>query len=681
MKLLSISPVDALSFCKKYRVEIFLILISLVLTCIYWLGRPYMLYNDSDPLTYIRKAWWLLGREGGVDSPSRGLGYPIWLIITGFAGNDSWFLLKLSQFVMAILAPLLVYKTIAFFNIKVALISALIFMVFGIPYEMMKWVMTEQLFMFVLYLSFFTLSKFCVDYKNFLPRAVRSIEDQARVKVQVNILVGLLLFLALVKPAGTLLFWSFFAVAIVFMSRIRVEIIKGAAVFSGAMILLVAQSYFYGNLRFPTLYIPETSELRQFSDAFYARAFTTDSDEYSVMAPLVKDKIEHFQRTGLSNAPSKESHDFLYPNGVNSDDLVKRIFDQPNPLYFQTVVGATRQLTDRKLYEYAKSRGYGYVKGFLRYLLGKPSHFIFGPKNSYIGYHFFARFYRVADFHNKGEIGPRDFFAPGYLGATMFNPGNGIASAEIGKFINDYVKYFQIYSDPAKAGEERFGGLDNYVKYMQTFPYPSEFSGSLVGNLFNWMIAWYGEEPAAEKMMKASMEAIKVSPVATTSLLLGDFAASTMFTGINLYSLNRLVLSPSGILEGISEFEKQWFEGTVRSGQPNALPPKLSQSVGHWKGRSDLAETISAIQLFQYDLYKNMKFIMALLMVLTLICSLTSGNPFPIILFTFYLLSAAALTVTNFMPNTDPRHAEVYSFVPLILSAIGIHQILNRRKN
>ena len=63
--------------------------LSAVMTALYVYGRPYILYNDGDPLTYFRKAWWFIRHAGGMDVPSRGPSYPIWLILTGAAPFNS----------------------------------------------------------------------------------------------------------------------------------------------------------------------------------------------------------------------------------------------------------------------------------------------------------------------------------------------------------------------------------------------------------------------------------------------------------------------------------------------------------------------------------------------------------------------------------------------------------------
>lgn len=131
---------------------------STALTSLYAAANPRILYNDSDPLTYLNKAWFFLAfpahfwlpalHSGGADVPSRGPGFPLFLILTGVAPFDSWAGLVVAHLAIAVLTPLVVYIAIRRFSPNAALISALLIMAAGIPWQMMNWVMTEHLFMF-----------------------------------------------------------------------------------------------------------------------------------------------------------------------------------------------------------------------------------------------------------------------------------------------------------------------------------------------------------------------------------------------------------------------------------------------------------------------------------------------------------------------------------------------------
>jgi hypothetical protein len=135
-----------------------LLILSTAATAMYATAKPYILYNDGDPLSYFRKAWLLLGRPEGLDVASRGPGYPLWLILTGAASFDSWWGLIASHLAMAIAAPLIVYAALRRFSRNGAFAAALLLMASGLPWQYMNWVMTEHLFLFVELLGLWALA-------------------------------------------------------------------------------------------------------------------------------------------------------------------------------------------------------------------------------------------------------------------------------------------------------------------------------------------------------------------------------------------------------------------------------------------------------------------------------------------------------------------------------------------
>lgn len=143
----------------------YVLALSIALTAAYAYARPFILYNDSDPLTYFRKAWLFIGHAGGADVPSRGPGYPLWLILTGAASFDWWWGLVASHLVMAALMPAIVYETIRPVGSRAATLGALLFMATGLPWISMNWVMTEQLFLFVELVALMLISRWFATAK------------------------------------------------------------------------------------------------------------------------------------------------------------------------------------------------------------------------------------------------------------------------------------------------------------------------------------------------------------------------------------------------------------------------------------------------------------------------------------------------------------------------------------
>ncbi len=170
-------PGSLREFSIRHWRPLTLLCLSAILTALYLIGRPYILYNDGDPLTYFRKAWWYIGHVGGADVPSRGPGYPIWLILTGAASFDLWWGLVISQILMAVVAPVLAYAILAPVSRSAGLVAGILFMAFGIAYEHMNWVMVEHLFLFVELLSLLMISRYLCEAWAALPPRPTAVSD------------------------------------------------------------------------------------------------------------------------------------------------------------------------------------------------------------------------------------------------------------------------------------------------------------------------------------------------------------------------------------------------------------------------------------------------------------------------------------------------------------------------
>src|SRR5262249_32755277 len=133
--LQQITWADARAACRVHWRPLVLLALSAALAALYLVGKPYIMYDDSDPLTYVRKAWSFIGREGGYNHAFRGPGYPIFLLLTGMASLDTWLLLIPSQIAMAISMPVLIYGTLAPAGRNGAFVAGLLFMSFGVAYN------------------------------------------------------------------------------------------------------------------------------------------------------------------------------------------------------------------------------------------------------------------------------------------------------------------------------------------------------------------------------------------------------------------------------------------------------------------------------------------------------------------------------------------------------------------
>src|SRR5262245_50773432 len=249
-----------MKWVRRHWRPLTLLLVSAVLGLLYLIGRPYILYDDSDPLTYFRKAWWLIGREGGMDVPSRGPGYPIWLIVTGAASFDTWWVLMASQVAMAMAAPVLVYGILAPISRNAGFAAGLLFIAFGIAYTHMNWVMTEELFLFVELVALLLISRYlCRQARQ--QQEYRPDADPWRQRYHRLIrwwatpypIVLTLAYATMVKPAAGPFFWIFLFVCLVFRVEPRKRYVGPVALYVAIIGGWGVYDYYYSPVRFPQL--------------------------------------------------------------------------------------------------------------------------------------------------------------------------------------------------------------------------------------------------------------------------------------------------------------------------------------------------------------------------------------------------------------------------------------------
>ena len=105
---------------------------------------------ECDALMYYHYAMGLLGEPGGYVSYYKGPGFPTFLILTGQLLFDSFSLTILVQAVFGILMPLMFYRILAPFQRPIALAASMIFILSTTPFWAAKFLLTEQLYGFLL---------------------------------------------------------------------------------------------------------------------------------------------------------------------------------------------------------------------------------------------------------------------------------------------------------------------------------------------------------------------------------------------------------------------------------------------------------------------------------------------------------------------------------------------------
>lgn len=189
------------TFYSKNRGLAVILAVSVVME-LAWFAVQNIGYHCDSP-AYLQYAWRLLGQSQSTFIIwTRTPGYPLLMLLTGTAGTDGYFYtfkrLLAAQAVMAVLMPVLVYKTLAFYNRRVAFFGALFFIFSLAPFMESKLIMTEQLFKFLSLLLIYFLCRILAmktcGFKQLLPLTLT------------------LLFLLLTRPSAALICLTVFGI-------------------------------------------------------------------------------------------------------------------------------------------------------------------------------------------------------------------------------------------------------------------------------------------------------------------------------------------------------------------------------------------------------------------------------------------------------------------------------------
>jgi hypothetical protein len=471
--------------------------------------------------------------------------------------------------------------------------------------------------------------------------------------------------------------------------------------------------YFKSPVRFSAFGMPQSQVQRNFADVYYGRSFgavngwrpvaTDPSNPRPVQdsgladgAPatirpqdgpasqrlyqLVAVVVAGNSASGKWNADNEEAAYQLYGRYGSTEDLVGVIFARPNPNYYQLITqAAAAGGGDQLLGEVAREHGNAGVFAYLNYLVRHPTLLLKGPPNSYVGYHFFSKFYRYGGFMESEIYGARDLFVR-TTGTKLIAPSNGPASQAFERSIRFFLAAYPQFVGIGPGDMQELGGTEGLIKFVLDHPYSEKYSGSVMGWVFQWLCMLYGEEQAGSLMGGAALETTLRQQLATP-LLVGDFLSATVFAGDGTYGsmkgyfgLIQVLRAFPDAFAAVREAEEALLAGAVRSARLNSLPPSMSKHVGNLSARSSFATSINASLALLYGSFKLMKPFLFLLMITSAIPLILASRGRILVLFlvlTFFV-SSAAWVVAMIMPGSDPRHEDVYAFIPLLIASLGI---------
>lgn len=663
IKTLRVGAAAAL-FARHWRICA-LVGLSALLAGICLVGRPYILYDDSDPLTYIRKAWWLLGREGGYNHAFRGPGYPLFLIVTGMASLDTWWVLLPAQVLMAIVMPLFIYGIIAPVSRNGGFVAALLFMSYGAIYNHMNWIMSEELFLFVQFLGFFLASRYLFRLGG--PR----------------LLYGIALCFAyavMVRPAASFYFAIFLATCLLWRVDNWRRYVGPFCVYAAIMMTWSIYDYYHGVAGYPTGFLPTTQAQRYFADLYYGKDYNLtirfEPDITPESGPASRKVYEEVARhvaetRGHHVTPDPATARVLFDR-FDDAALLKEMFSRPNDVYFAFIVEATQAPGvggDSLLYQVAREHGHTGVLALARYLIAHPLIPIVGAPQTYTARLFMANFYRYS------EMDASRYFFIGTLNHNLLAEDSGPASREFFQTLDRVVDmYPQTTFGDSNGYAEIFGSEERFRAYMRdpkayTLPDGRSVLGMIEGSVYIWLTRYYGEEKTDRLMRQVAFETLRRHPAAGF-LFFDNFLRVTIMRDFFVDYGDDNLSSAAGAWD----YARPWKTKDNRS---TVLPESLAR---HLIVATDHDNNISTAFWFQYNylwrLFKAPAFFCMTLVIIPLMLGRRTAAPACfLILVYFYNVAALAIVIGSF---DLPRWEDVGVFIPVIISVMGVCAIASR---
>ena len=146
------------SLAFSTRDQVILLAATIFFQAVYFIFIP--LGYECDASMYFVYAKSLINAEGGVYTYHRPPGFPIFLVLTGQFLFDSFIITVMVQAIMGVLAPLLVYRSLAPLNRVTALACSGVFIISGIPFAAAKVMLATHLYMFLVVATIYAFSRY-----------------------------------------------------------------------------------------------------------------------------------------------------------------------------------------------------------------------------------------------------------------------------------------------------------------------------------------------------------------------------------------------------------------------------------------------------------------------------------------------------------------------------------------
>lgn len=291
---------------------------------------------------------------------------------------------------------------------------------------------------------------------------------------------------------------------------------------------------------------------------------------------------------------------------------------------------------------------------FTQFLLTHPQTAFLGPPNSYVGYHFFAKFWRYHEFQDRDQGGLRQVFTK--RDADRFDT---TMPQEMAMPVAAYMMTYGPQIVSADCLHDFGGDIGSAALWViNKHDFMEHCTGSAMGWVYTALVTMLGEERAAELMLRTGLHYANSRTGA--EILAADWLQSLLLTS---------GADSVGDFRGVAANANAALIGTVKSGEHTQLPPSLARHVGIMGDNPQWAINVRGLLEMQDEIFRRGKLVMfALLSLVTVVCVMMRrpSAPFVTFLFLAYVGSATLWVVAMIPPTGDPRHEALFTILPLL---------------
>lgn len=398
-----------------------------------WFSIQHIGYT-SDSTTYLQLAEFLLRKRGaGNFLFFRTPGYPLLMILGGVPFFDSFAGLLLIQAIMAILIPVLIYKTLMIISPRSAFLGAIFSMITLLPFAYSKVIMTEHAFIFTLVLSSYLVALYRKTGK----------------PLYMYFTAFSILFLTFIRPSANFMFLIIFAFCFFFHLKNWRHVIASFLIF---FCITSAWSFLVGLTANPLI---SGNILSRINQSLFYHIYTKNTENKNYISAANGSDSEKFHRdfstfvmqnhsAWADRAPARYFTNF----SDNPQEFIQNVYEKPNGYYFQLLpfaITTTAVLSGENLHmgRFLLKVSCEAIQRNPHLLFSFLQKYVFGSAVSFAGQQLFYQSYVIAPFTKDArEINYLPVFNP-YEIKREVAPEMHKLFAIIKEFVEDYPQFWE----------------------------------------------------------------------------------------------------------------------------------------------------------------------------------------------------------------------------------------------